>query len=217
MTRRGWSSLALFSLVLCASVAAAQTPPALTVVSAGPTGVIDSRNEANEIRVVFSEPMVTLGRIPAEVTAPFVRISPAIPGSFRWSGTTILIYTPDPKQPLPFATTYTVAVDATAKAVSGRTLAKPFSFTFTTPPVRLLNVQWYRRGDTVSGAMVVLLRFNQRVRPDDVAANLTATLATHEWEAPSFTDDERARYAATDPAGLAAFEAKVAAVQKIAP
>jgi len=216
MTRRRWSSLALFSLLLCASVAAAQTPPALTVVSAGPTGVIDSRNEANEVRLVFSEPMVTLGRIPAEVTVPFVRIAPAMPGSFRWSGTTILVYTPDPKQPLPFATTYTVTVDASARAVSGRTLAKPFTFSFTTPPVRLLNVQWYRRGDTVNGPMVVLLRFNQRVRPEDVAANLTATLAKHEWEAPSFTEAERARYTAQDPAGLAAFEAKVAAVQKIA-
>ena len=216
MTRRRWSSLALFSLLLCASVAAAQTPPALTVVSAGPTGVIDSRNEANEVRLVFSEPMVTLGRIPAEVTVPFVRIAPAMPGSFRWSGTTILVYTPDPKQPLPFATTYTVTVDASARAVSGRTLAKPFTFSFTTPPVRLLNVQWYRRGDTVNGPMVVLLRFNQRVRPEDVAANLTATLAKHEWEAPSFTEAERARYTAQDPAGLAAFEAKVAAVQKTA-
>ena len=51
--------------------------------------------EANEIRVVFSEPMVTLGSIPARVTAPFFSVTPAIPGSFRWSGTTILIFTPD--------------------------------------------------------------------------------------------------------------------------
>ena len=68
--------------------------------------------------------MVTLGRIPDRVTAPFVRIAPAIQGTFRWSGTTILIFTPDPKRPLPFATTYQVTVDTSATAVSGRKLAR---------------------------------------------------------------------------------------------
>ena len=55
--------------------------------------------EANEVRVVFSEPMVTLGKIPQPVVAPFFRIEPAVKGTFRWSGTTTLIFTPEP---LPF-------------------------------------------------------------------------------------------------------------------
>ncbi len=194
MTRAGWLSCVLAAMVLCASPLAAQPAPALTVVSTGPSGALASLDQANEIRIVFSEPMVTLGRIPAVVTAPFVRIAPAIPGSFRWSGTTMLIYTPDPTQPLPFATTYTVTVETTAAAVSGRTLAAPVTFTFTTPTVRLLSTSWYRRGDTVSGAMVFLLRFNQPVRRADIAANLSATLARHEWDLPVFTDEERARY-----------------------
>ena len=46
----------------------------LTVVSAGPSGEVASLAEANEVRVVFSEPMVTLGRIPSPVRAPFFRI-----------------------------------------------------------------------------------------------------------------------------------------------
>ena len=96
---------------------------ALTVVSSGPTGEIAALADASEIRIVFSEPMVTLGRIPAAVRPPFVHIAPAAAGSFRWSGTTILIFTPDPKKPLPFATRYEVTVDAGAAAVSGRTLA----------------------------------------------------------------------------------------------
>ena len=76
-----------------------------------PTGEVATLAEANEIRVVFSEPMVTLGRIPARVTAPFFSVTPAIPGSFRWSGTTILIFTPDAKRPLPYATRYDVTID----------------------------------------------------------------------------------------------------------
>ncbi len=216
MTRlRSWS-LACCSLVLLAASAAAQAPAALTVVRTGPEGPLSSLAQANEIRIVFSEPMVTLGRIPTPVVAPFVRIRPAVPGTFRWSGTTILIFTPDPKQPLPYATTYTVTVDPTAVAVSKRTLARPVTFRFTTPTVKLLQTNWYRRGGTVNGAMVVLLRFNQPVRGRDLAAHLTAALEPHEFTPPTFTKDEEARLTAQDPAALAAFAAKVAAVQQVA-
>lgn len=215
MTRRGWVALGLLSLFLCAREGQAQTS-SLSVVTTGPTGALDALESANEIRIAFSEPMVTLGRIPEPVTAPFVRISPAIAGSFRWSGTSLLIYTPDQARALPYATTYTVTVDATARAVSGRTLAAPVSFQFTTPAVRLQSTSWYRRGGTVAGPLVVLLRFNQPVRPEDVAAHVTATRARHEWEPPAFTDEERARYTSQDPAGLAAFDAKVDAVRKVA-
>src|SRR5712671_3714576 len=105
--------------------ATAQQPPALAVVQTGPTHEIASLREANEIRIVFSEPMVVLGRIPDPVTAPFVTIRPAIAGTFRWSGTTILIFTPDPSHKLPNATQYDVTVDTSAVAVSGRRLATP--------------------------------------------------------------------------------------------
>jgi len=108
-----WIGLSAYSL-------SAQQPAALTVVQSGPTNEIQSLREANEIRVVFSEPMVVLGRIPDPVTAPFVTIRPAIQGTFRWSGTTILIFTPDPSRKLPNATQYDVTVDTSAVAVSGR-------------------------------------------------------------------------------------------------
>ena len=119
----------------------------LTIVNAGPQGEIASRAEGNEVRVLFSEPMVTLGRIPARVQPAFFRIAPAVAGTFRWSGTTTLIFTPDPKRPLPFATTYRVTIDGTATALSGRRLARPFTFSFTTPTVRLLRTEWYREGN----------------------------------------------------------------------
>lgn len=67
----------------------------LTVVSAGPNGEVAELAQANEIRVVFSEPMVVLGKIPQPLRVPFVRIAPAIGGTFRWSGTTVLIFTPE--------------------------------------------------------------------------------------------------------------------------
>ncbi len=170
-------ALGVCLLALVPAPLAAQTAAGagknLTVVSAGPTGEVASLAEVNEIRIVFSEPMVALGRIPAVVQAPYVRITPAIPGAFRWSGTTILIFTPAVKPPLPYATRYDVTVDATAAAVSGRTLGKPYTFSFTTPTVKLLRTETYRRGGRADAPFVVLLHFNQPVEPADVAAHLS--------------------------------------------
>ena len=207
-----WCSALLCSLCLF-PVAAAQDA-ALTVVSTGPQGELKTREEGNEIRIVFSEPMVTLGRIPDKVTAPFVKISPAITGTYRWSGSTILIFTP--QQPLPFATSYQVTVDASATAVSGRKLAKPLTFRFTTPTVTLEETRWYRRDGIVSNRIVVMLRFNQPVRPADVAAALSATLEPHQWAAPSFSPEQLSRLKESNPTALDQFERKVQATRQVA-
>src|ERR1051326_4641081 len=94
----------------------------LRIVRAGPVGEVRSLAEANEVRVVFSQPMVALGKIPKVVAAPFFHITPPVKGTFRWSGTTTLIFTPDPKTPLPFATRFDVTVDPAAKSVSGKSV-----------------------------------------------------------------------------------------------
>src|SRR6266851_2435097 len=71
-------------LFICA--VSAQAADKLTIIKAGPVGEVASLAEANEIRVVFSEPMVALGKIPKVVTAPFFHIAPPVSGIFRWSG-----------------------------------------------------------------------------------------------------------------------------------
>ncbi len=212
-----WWGLPLLLLLLTVSPAAAQAPPAsLRVVSAAPNGEIATLAEANEIRVVFSEPMVTAGRIPARVLAPFFRVAPAIPGTFRWSGTTILIFTPDPKRPLPYATKYDITIDATATAVSGRRLGRPHGFSFTTPTVRLLNTNWYRRGGRAGAPMVILLRFNQPVQPVDVAPHVAARFQKHPWDVPTLPVEGLPRLKVTDPSSFQAFNAKVAATNAVA-
>src|SRR5688572_16040297 len=124
MTARRIVRILTFAAGLAAATgtSAPAQPAALSIVSAGPRGEVGSLAEANEVRIVFSEPMVSLGRIPATVAAPFFRISPAVRGTFRWSGTTTLIFTPDAKARLPFATRYEVSIAQTATAVSGRRL-----------------------------------------------------------------------------------------------
>ncbi|HKB12495.1 MAG TPA: Ig-like domain-containing protein, partial [Vicinamibacterales bacterium] len=133
----------LVSLVPAGAVSA-QTEAPLAVVNAQPSGEIASREEAAEIRVRFSEPMVPLGRIPDTVSVPFFSIRPAVAGTFRWAGPTLLIFTPDPKTPLPRSTRYDVTIAAGATAVSGRRLGRAYMFSFTTPTARLLQTNWYR-------------------------------------------------------------------------
>ncbi len=211
-------SACVLCLGLYSSPASAQTTGVqpLRVVSAGPTGEVASLAEANEIRVVFSEPMVTLGRIPARVTAPFFRVVPAIAGAFRWSGSTVLIFTPDAKRPLPRATKYEVTVDSTAAAVSGRRLAQPHRFSFTTPTVQLLNTSWYRRGGRAGAQMVILLRFNQPVRANDVAPHVTASFVPHPWnDPPALPADGLSRLSAIDPSSVRRFNDKVNATRAV--
>ena len=188
----------------------------LRVLDAAPRAELNQIQEANEIRVVFSEPMVALGRVPSNPSPPWIRIAPAIPGTFRWSGTTILIFTPDPARPLPFSTQYTVTIDATAASDAGRQLGTPFTFSFTTPTPRLTSMRWYRRDDRFDRPVVLMLDFNQRVRAADVVAHTRLRYQPREFDAPELSAAERTRLTATDPDGLRAFTAKVAAARQAA-
>src|SRR5712691_3726152 len=177
--------------VVTASTSRAQQVP-LSVVNAQPAGEIAALAQAAEIRVRFSEAMVPIGRIPDEVTAPFFSIRPAVAGTFRWAGPTIRVFTPDAKTPLPNATRYDVTIDTTATAVSGRKLARAYTFTFTTPPVRLLRTDWYRLNGRFDRPAIVALRFNQPVRPADVLAHATVRYDRHDWSVPALSAAQRA-------------------------
>lgn len=188
----------------------------LTVAGAGPTGELNQLKDANEIRVIFSEPMVALGRVPSNPTPSWIHITPAITGTFRWSGTTVLIFTPDPATPVPFASRYTVTVDTSATSIAGHALAAPYAFSFTTPTVKLTSARWYRRSDRFDQPVVLALRFNQPVRADDIAAHLSVRYQPHPWSQPRVSAVERARLAEIDPDGLRRFDAKLATARDIA-
>lgn len=191
------------------SPARAAAPP-LSVVQSGPNGEVSHIGHASEVRVVFSEPMVALGRIPERFVPPYFKIQPAVEGTFRWSDTKTLIFTA--AKPLPFATTFTVTVDASAVSSAGRRLEKPHTFSFTTPTVRLLHAQWYRVGNVYTGPVVLLLRFNQPVKPEVAALHLGLQYQPHEkeWSAPTLDPGLAARLAKEDPKSLQDFQAKVA-------
>ncbi len=198
--------------VVEAQPAAPRAP--LRIVSAGPTGEIRAGEEGNEIRVVFSEPMVALGRVPPKLKPAFFHITPDVPGTYRWSGTTILILTPAKR--LPLATKYDVTIDAGTAAVSLRKLAAPYTFSFTTPTAYLLQTNWYRPGGRFDAAPIVVLLFNQSVKPEDVAAHAHATFQSHPFIPPVIAAPVQARLRAIDPSALQAFTDKVQHVRAAA-
>ncbi len=199
MKRAGWVAL-LFAACFAAGAAAS---PSLKVISAGPVGEVATLAEANEVRVVFSEPMVVLGRIPAVVSVPWFHISPQVKGVFRWSGTTTLIFTPQPR--LPFATTYDVMIGGEAASVAGNTLDHAYQFSFTTPTARLTNTNWYRKPDH---AVVIALRFNQPVTPAAVLPHVQLRTLSRTFKAPVIPPEGIERLKKSDPQSLAAFEAR---------
>jgi hypothetical protein len=119
-----------FAAILLIATAAFGQEKKVSVVKAGPIGELATLAEANEIRVVFSAPMVVVGKIPKNLTIPWFHITPAVKGTFRWSGTTTLIFTPE--QQLPYATKYDVAIDAPQ-------LDRPYNFSFVTPTIQLVQ------------------------------------------------------------------------------
>ena len=129
--------------------------------------------------MVFSEPMVALARTPSRLKPAFFHITPAVAGTYRWSGTTILILTPAKR--LPLATKYDVTIDAGTAAISGRKLAAPYTFSFMTPTAQLLQTHWYRPGGRYDAAPIIVLRFNQPVKPEDVAAHVRASFEKHDF------------------------------------
>ena len=117
---------------------------------------------------------------------------------------------------MPFSTRYAVSIDRTATAVSGQTLADAYTFSFTTPTVKLLATNWYRRTDRYDSPLVVGFRFNQPVRAADLRGHLALTYESHDWKRPELSAGARARLASIDPPALQAFEAKVAAADAAA-
>jgi uncharacterized protein YfaS (alpha-2-macroglobulin family) len=187
----------------------------LRVLEAAPNGAIQQLSDANEIRVIFSEPMVALGRVPSNPAPAWIHIAPTIKGSFRWSGTTILIFTPDAASPLPFATHYVVTIDRTAESAEGHRLGASYQFAFTTPTVKLMSAEWSRQTTRFDSPVAIALTFNQPVRPADVLAHTTVRYEPHDWSPPTFSTDDRARLQAADPDGLRRFDAKVAATTQV--
>lgn len=138
-------------------------PPAgaFGVVFAAPRG---ATVDPTEVTIVWNRPMRPL-ELAGEESAPPARIvakDGEVPkGSWRWLGTSALVFVPE--KALPRATEYTVTVPGTTKALDGSTLGEDYVFSFETARPRVVHVTPGEGSTHVEPKASFELRFNQPV------------------------------------------------------
>ncbi|HEV2704751.1 MAG TPA: alpha-2-macroglobulin family protein [Pyrinomonadaceae bacterium] len=135
----------------------------LKVLRHAPTGEVPL---APELSVTFSQPMVAVTS-QAELAAAEVpvRLTPQPAGRWRWLGTKTLIFQAA-DQRLPMATEYRVTVPAGTRAATGATLAAPATWSFATPPPKVIAK--YPEGGTHRRDALMFVAFDQRINPEEV-------------------------------------------------
>lgn len=121
------------SLALTDEQGAADAPSGpLKVAFSSPSGEVGIVTELN---VVFDRPVHPLGAV-SDGPPPF-RITPELPGRFRWVGSRAIVFTPS--QRVPFATRVAVEVPAGLQALDGTRLAEPHRFELETRRPKLVS------------------------------------------------------------------------------
>ncbi|MBI3289298.1 MAG: hypothetical protein HYZ74_07250 [Elusimicrobia bacterium] len=128
---------ALLLLILLVGPVRAE-PPDLAVLSAAPSGSLESARSAAAIVATFNQPMVALAS-PADMGRECpLRLEPKVAGRCRWRGTQVLAF--EPERPLPPARRFRALIPAGLRsAVSGKALAADKTWEFETPRPRLIG------------------------------------------------------------------------------
>ena len=141
---------------------------ALEVLRYSPEGEIAL---APDLSVSFSHPMVSVtSQEEAAETTP-VTLSPAAAGKWRWLGTKTLMF--DTKTRFRMATKYTATVPAGTKAATGQTLEKDVSWSFTTPPPKVVTK--FPSGQTTRRNAVMFVAFDQEIDQKAVLGTISVT------------------------------------------
>ncbi len=151
---------------------AAETGP-LQVMRYAPEGEIPI---APFVSITFSQPMVPIGTLEdlAAEEVP-VRIEPSLPGTWRWLGTKTLTFEYDSEliDRLPKATEYRVTIPAGVQSVTGGTLAEAVSWTFKTPPPKVVSTYPYNTPQPLDP--IFFIAFDQRIDPAAVLRTIRVT------------------------------------------
>lgn len=175
-------------------------PPAVTVtpgafpgIPSGPLSVVVARPQGDgraDVRpaLTFNKPIAALG----EGAAPQgFRITPAVPGEWRFIGSSSVELVPEGL--LPFATSFEVSVAPGLSAIDGSKLEQGYSFRFDTLAPRLVSTipesgwRWLPREPTLA------LIFNQPVRELDKHARVLVNGAEEPFTVAAVVDLARER------------------------
>jgi len=156
-----------------------ETGPTPAGEEAGPLQVLRFAPEgeipiAPFVSVTFNQSMVPLGTLSdlAAKDVP-VTIEPALSGTWRWLGTKTLTFEYDSEliDRLPKATEYTVIVPAGTKSTSGGILEEAVSWTFKTPPPKVITS--YPDNSPQPLEPLFFVAFDQRIDPAAVLKTIS--------------------------------------------
>lgn len=140
----------------------------LEVIRFSPAGEVPL---APDLSVTFSQPMVAVTSQEEAAKYVPVELSPNVEGRWRWLGTKTLMFDTDKR--FPMATKFTARVRAGTKSATGQTLAKDFTWTFTTPPPKV--EQMIPQNQVVRRDALMFIRFDQAINQEAVLKTITVT------------------------------------------
>jgi alpha-2-macroglobulin len=143
--------------------------------SSGPLQVLRYSPEgdvplAPNLSVTFSQPMIVVSsQEQASANVP-VRLSPQLPGQWRWVGTNTVLF--EPQVRFPMATRYTATVPAGTRSQNGGQTASDKTWTFTTPPPTIKQKYPYDKSQSQARDTLMFIEFDQRIDPAVVLKNI---------------------------------------------
>ncbi len=141
---------------------------ALEVIRFSPEGEVPL---APDLSLTFSQPMVAVTSQEEAAKYTPVELTPIVEGRWRWLGTKTLMFDTDKR--FPMATKFTARVPAGTKAATGQTLAKDFTWTFTTPPPKV--EQMIPQNQIVRRDALMFIRFDQAISPEAVLRTISVS------------------------------------------
>ncbi len=150
----------------------------LEVVYSSPTGQVSG---PAEVTILFNRSMLELGDA-ANTAMPPIRIEPAVPGQWQWTGSRALSFIPAKpggggSYRLPHATAFTVTVPKGTKALSGDELAADHSFTFETSRPRIESTTPYHQARGLTPDTTFDVYLSQPVSKQALESNLSLSAA----------------------------------------
>jgi alpha-2-macroglobulin len=160
-------------LVICSYSAFATD---LEVLSANPQGELQNMESEgfDKIQILFSDAMVnTLDSGEEQNKLPdFLLITPSFDGRAYWGSDRMLNIVPKDKAKVPYSTKYTVTVKKGAKSLSGQELPQDYTFSFTTPMLKIVSAGILRTSESWDSPILIAVFFNQPIKAGDAAKHL---------------------------------------------
>ena len=165
-------------------------------VESGPVEVVRFSPEGDvplvpRLSVTFNQPMVALtSHAELEQQDVPVKMTPDVPGHWRWVGTKTLFFEADVEgiDRFPMATEYAVEIPAGVESANGTTLAEAVTFTFRTPPPVLGQV--YPSGGPQLLNPLIFASFDQAIDPDAVLESVEVKAGGKEYPIRLATEAE---------------------------